>query len=118
KENNLQNKKIIALLPGSRKQELDFLLPDMLSVVSDFPDYQFVIAGAPSFTKENYDKYLAGRAIPVIFSQTYDLLNVAHAAIVTSGTATLETALFNVPQIVVYKGGKISIGIAKLLVKI
>lgn len=118
KENNLENEKIIALLPGSRKQELDFLLPDMLSVLSAFPDYKFVIAGAPSFSKENYEQYLSGQDIPVIFSQTYDLLNVAHAAIVTSGTATLETALFNVPQIVIYKGGKISIGIARLLVKI
>ena len=118
KDNNLENHKIIALLPGSRKQELDFLLPAMIAVTADFPDYKFVIAGAPSFTIENYEEYLQGKSIPVIFNQTYDLLNVAEAAIVTSGTATLETALFKVPQIVLYKGGKISIGIARLLVKI
>lgn len=118
KGNHLEGDKIIALLPGSRKQELDFLLPDMITVAADFPEYKFVIAGAPSFTIENYEEYLQGKNIPVIFNQTYDLLNVAEAAIVTSGTATLETALFNVPQIVVYKGGKISIGIARLLVKI
>ena len=118
KENSLEGDKIIALLPGSRKQELNFLLPEMVAVTSNFPEYKFVIAGAPSFAKGNYDDYLQGKNIPVIFDQTYDLLNVAEAAIVTSGTATLETALFNVPQIVVYKGGKISLAIARFLVKI
>lgn len=118
KENDLEGDKVIALLPGSRKQELNYLLSDMVSVAANFPDYKFVIAGAPSFTKENYDEYLQGQNIPIIFNQTYDLLTIAEAAIVTSGTATLETALFNVPQVVVYKGGKISITIARLLVKI
>lgn len=117
-KHNLQNKKIIALLPGSRKQELNYLLPPMLEVADKFPNYQFVIAGAPSFKQEHYDNFIKSRNIPVIFSATYDLLQHATAAIVTSGTATLETALFKVPQVVVYKGGKITIAIARALVKI
>ncbi|QEK51731.1 lipid-A-disaccharide synthase [Pedobacter aquae] len=114
----LGDKKIIALLPGSRKQELQYLLPDMLAVADKLPDYQFVIAGAPSFNQEHYDSFLNGRNIPVVFGATYDLLHHAHAALVTSGTATLETALFKVPEVVLYKGGKISITIARMLVKI
>ena len=116
--NNLPQNKIIALLPGSRKQEISRLLPDMLGVVDRFPDHQFVIAGAPSFQKEYYDQYLAGKNVPIVFGATYDLLNNADAAVVASGTATLETALFHVPQIVVYKGNNISISIARLVVKI
>jgi lipid-A-disaccharide synthase len=118
KRNNLTGKKIIALLPGSRKQEINYLLPDMLAVADQFPDYQFVIAGAPSFNADYYQQYLKGKAIPVLFDATYDILNNAHAAVVASGTATLETALFNVPQIVVYKGNPISIGIARMVIKI
>ena len=116
--NHLPEKKIIALLPGSRKQEISRLLPDMLGVVDHFPDHQFVIAGAPSFQKEYYDEYLDGKNIPVVFSTTYDLLNNADVAVVASGTATLETALFYVPQVVVYKGSNISISIARMVVKI
>ena len=115
---NLGDKKIIALLPGSRKQELQYLLPDMLAVADKLPEYQFVIAGAPSFNQEHYDSFLKGRNIPVVFCATYDLLHHAHAALVTSGTATLETALFKVPEVVLYKGGRISIAIARMLVKI
>jgi lipid-A-disaccharide synthase len=116
--NNLPAKKIIALLPGSRKQEISRLLPDMIQVADKFPDYQLVIAGAPSFTADYYTQYLNGQRIPVVFNATYDLLTHAHAAIVASGTATLETALFNVPQVVVYKGGTISIAIARMVVSI
>ena len=112
------NKKIIALLPGSRKQEINYLLPDMMKVGDQFPDYQFVIAGAPSFNKDFYTNFIGEKDIPVIFNATYDLLTNAHAAVVASGTATLETALFNVPQVVVYKGNAISIGIARMVVKI
>lgn len=115
---DLEGDKIIALLPGSRKQEIEHLLPDMLKVADNLKHYKFVIAGAPSFNSDYYTRFLTGRNIPVVFGQTYDILLNAHAAIVTSGTATLETALFNVPQVVVYKGGKISITIARLLVKI
>jgi lipid-A-disaccharide synthase len=118
KDNNLSTKKIIALLPGSRKQEINYLLPDMISVANQFTDYQFVIAGAPSFNAEFYTQFTQGKNIPVIFNATYDLLSNAHAAIVASGTATLETALFNVPQVVVYKGNAVSIGIARMVVSI
>jgi lipid-A-disaccharide synthase len=117
-QNKLSNKKIIALLPGSRRQEISRLLPAMLSVTAKFPDHQFIIAGAPSFEKTYYDQFLDGKEIPVVFNATYDLLNNAEAAVVASGTATLETALFNVPQVVVYKGHPVSIGIARMVVKI
>jgi lipid-A-disaccharide synthase len=116
--NHLPEKKIIALLPGSRKQEISRLLPDMLGVTDQFKDHQFVIAGAPSFNAEFYQQFLGGKPIPVVFNGTYDLLTNADAAIVASGTATLETALFNVPQVVVYKGNPVSITIARMLVTI
>lgn len=111
-------KKIIALLPGSRKQEINYLLPDMINVIDHYPDHQFVIAGAPSFSVQFYKPYLNGRSVPILFDATYDILSNADAAIVASGTATLETALFHVPQIVVYKGNPISIAIARMVVKI
>jgi lipid-A-disaccharide synthase len=117
-KNNLTDKKIVALLPGSRKQEISRLLPDMIAVTKEFSSYQFVIAGAPSFNAGYYQQYLQGKSIPVIFNATYDLLNIAEAAVVASGTANLETALFNVPQVVVYKGNAITIGIARILIKI
>jgi lipid-A-disaccharide synthase len=117
-KNKLTDRKLIALLPGSRKQEINYLLPDMLAVADLFPDYQFVIAGAPSFNADYYQQYLKGKAIPVLFDATYDILNNAHAAIVASGTATLEAALFNVPQVVVYKGNPISIAIGRMVIKI
>ncbi|QHS54310.1 lipid-A-disaccharide synthase [Mucilaginibacter sp. 14171R-50] len=116
--NNLTGKKVIALLPGSRKQEISRLLPEMLGVTDDFPDHQFVIAGAPSFDLEYYKQYLNDKDIPVIFNATYDVLAIARAAVVASGTATLETALFNVPQVVVYKGNALTIAIGRLLIKI
>ena len=116
--NHIGNKKVVALLPGSRKQEISRLLPVMISVVDKFPKYQFVIAGAPNFDKEYYDRFKKGHDIPVLFNATYDLLNIAQAAIVASGTATLETALFNVPQVVVYRGHPVSIAIARMVVKI
>jgi len=118
KKNNLGEREIIAFLPGSRKQEIERLLPDMLSVTEDFPDHQFVVAAAPGFLTAYYQQFIAGKNVKLVFGQTYDLLNVAHAAVVASGTATLETALFKVPQVVVYRGGTISIAIARMLVKI
>jgi lipid-A-disaccharide synthase len=118
KDLNLQDQAIIALLPGSRKQEIEYLLPDMVQVADQFPDCHFMIAAAPGFSKEYYEKITGNRKISIVFNETYDLLSVAHAAIVASGTATLEAALFKVPQVVVYKGGAISIAIARALVKI
>lgn len=117
-QNQLEEKPIIALLPGSRKQEIERLLPIMLSVVDNFEHYQFVIAAAPTFTAAYYGQFIGAKKAVLVFNQTYDLLYQAHVAIVASGTATLETALFKVPQVVVYKGGTISIAIARLLVKI
>jgi lipid-A-disaccharide synthase len=114
----LSGKPVVALLPGSRKQEISRLLPDMLALVEKFPGYQFVVAGAPSFNQAFYDEFIQGKGVPVLFNATYDLLNVAGAAIVASGTATLETALFHVPQVVVYKGGAITIAIARALITI
>lgn len=114
----LLEKPIIALLPGSRKQEISIKLPIMLQVVQSFPEYQFVIAGAPSLSKEFYLPFLNSSNVKVIYNDTYNLLNNSAAAIVTSGTATLETALFKVPQIVCYKGSAISYQIAKRLIKV
>jgi lipid-A-disaccharide synthase len=116
KENNLSEKPIIALLPGSRKQEITKMLEIMLSVVSDFPDYQFVIAGAPSQEFEFYKPFLNKQNIKFISNKTYDLLSISHAALVTSGTATLETALFKVPEVVCYKGSWVSYQIAKRII--
>jgi len=115
-ENQLSEKPIIALLPGSRKQEISKMLSVMLSVVNDFPDYQFVIAGAPSQEYEFYKPFLTNENVKFISNKTYDLLSHAQAALVTSGTATLETALFNVPEVVCYKGSWISYQIAKRII--
>lgn len=117
-KNGLTNQKLIALLPGSRKQEIERLLPVMLSVTDQFPDYQFAIAAAPTFDENYYHQFTGDKKVSLLFNNTYNLLHHAHAAIVASGTATLETALFKVPQVVVYRGGKISIAIARMLVKI
>lgn len=116
KEHNLSGKPIIALLPGSRKQEISKMLSEMLSVRKDFPEYQFVIAGAPSQEYSFYKQFLNQEDVKFISNKTYDLLSIAHAALVTSGTATLETALFKVPEVVLYKGNWISYQIAKRII--
>jgi lipid-A-disaccharide synthase len=116
KEHNLDEKPIIALLPGSRKQEITKMLSVMLSVVNDFPDYQFVIAGAPSQEYSFYAPFLKTKNSHFISNKTYDLLSISIAALVTSGTATLETALFKVPEVVCYKGSWASYQIAKRIV--
>lgn len=116
KEHDLSDKPIISLLPGSRKQEITKMLSIMLSVVSDFPEYEFVIAGAPSQDYELYKPFLNKQNIKFISNKTYDLLSVSHAALVTSGTATLETALFKVPEVVCYKGSWVSYQIAKRII--
>ena len=100
-QNGLADKPIIALLAGSRKQEIKANLPMMLEAVKQYPGYQPVLAGAPGIDKDFYAPYLDD-GVKIVFGQTYDILNNAHAALVTSGTATLETALFNVPQVVCY----------------
>jgi lipid-A-disaccharide synthase len=116
KENNLNEKPIIAILPGSRKQEISKMLSVMLSIVKDFPDYQFVIAGAPSQEYHFYTPFLTNENVKFISNKTYDLLSIATAALVTSGTATLETALFKVPEVVCYKGSWASYQIAKRII--
>ena len=100
-QNSLADKPLIALLAGSRKQEIKANLPMMLEAVKHYPAYQPVLAGAPGIDKEFYEPYLDA-GVRIVYGQTYDLLNNSHAALVTSGTATLETALFNVPQVVCY----------------
>ncbi|WP_460217880.1 lipid-A-disaccharide synthase [Psychroserpens sp. MEBiC05023] len=113
---NLSDKPIIALLPGSRKQEITKMLGVMLSLVNDFPEYQFVIAGAPSQDYSFYTPFIKEDNVKFISNKTYDLLSVSTAALVTSGTATLETALFKVPQVVCYKANAISYQIAKRII--
>ncbi len=116
--NGLSDQPIIALLPGSRNQEIKIKLPLMLSVVNEFKDYQFVIAGAPSKDAAFYQEFLTDSNVKLVQNDTYNLLNHAHAALVTSGTATLETALFKVPQVVCYKGSSFSYQIAKRVIKV
>ncbi|MBT8245588.1 MAG: lipid-A-disaccharide synthase [Winogradskyella sp.] len=116
KQHKLSNKPIVALLPGSRKQEIKKMLDVMLSVVNDFSDYQFVIAGAPSQDFSFYQSIIQSRDIAFVDNKTYDLLSISFAALVTSGTATLETALFKVPQVVCYKANAISYQIAKRII--
>ncbi len=111
-------KPIIAILPGSRKQEIEKMLPLMLSVKKYFENYQFVVAGAPSQTPDFYKKIINDSEVKIVYNDTYNLLSQSYAALVTSGTATLETALFGVPEVVCYKGGKLSFQIAKRLVKV
>ncbi|OAD90098.1 lipid-A-disaccharide synthase [Aequorivita soesokkakensis] len=118
KENGLDNRPVVALLPGSRKQEIKKMLEIMISVAKDFKDYQFVIAGAPSQEKSFYETFLSTKNVHFVTNKTYDLLSISDAALVTSGTATLETALFKVPQVVCYKGSKISYEIAKRVIKL
>lgn len=117
-ENDLNDKPIIALLPGSRKQEIRKMLSVMLSLIKDYPDYQFVIAGAPSQDFNFYKPFITNPNVGFLSNKTYDLLSMSTAALVTSGTATLETALFKVPQVVCYKGSWFSYQIGKRLVKL
>lgn len=118
KANNLEGQKIIALLPGSRRHEISRILPDMLAAAEKFPGYTCVIAGAPSFSRDFYEPFLQQRDVPIVFNATYDLLSHADSALVTSGTATLETALFHVPQVVLYKASPASIAIARMVIRV
>lgn len=117
-KNNLDKRPVIALLPGSRKQEISTMLTGMLEVVEDFPDYQFVVAGAPATPPGVYKKLIGDKDVKIVSGQTYDLLSHARAALVTSGTATLETALFNVPQVVCYRGSYVTYFLIKSMIKI
>jgi lipid-A-disaccharide synthase len=114
----LSDKPVIALLPGSRKQEIRIKLPEMLKIVKHFPDYQFVVAQAPAQPAEFYKDIIGNENVLIANNQTYNLLKQAKAALVTSGTATLETALFGVPEVVCYKGNPISYWLATKLIKV
>ena len=114
----LTDQPIIALLPGSRQQEIKKMLAVMLSVVEAFPSHQFVIAGAPSQSEAFYKSLINSKRVKFVSNATYDLLSIAEAALVTSGTATLETALFKVPQVVCYKSSWLSYQIGKRVVKL
>ena len=117
--NNLSEKReIIALLPGSRKQEVERMLETMLTVIPHFPQYQFVVAGVSWLDKALYHQLTDNKDVRVVFDQTYALLQTASAALVTSGTATLETALLAVPEVVCYKANRLSYRIAKHLIKV
>ncbi|MAO10812.1 MAG: lipid-A-disaccharide synthase [Flavobacteriaceae bacterium] len=118
KEHGMDERPIIALLPGSRKQEISKMLKVMLSVVENFSEFQFVIAGAPSQEASFYEPFLKKQNVHLLLNKTYDLLSISHAALVTSGTATLETALFKVPQVVCYKGSRVSYEIAKRVINL
>jgi lipid-A-disaccharide synthase len=114
-----QTSNLIALLPGSRKQEISKKLPIMLKLSRSFPQYQFIVAKAPSLEDEFYASFMQPYTnVSAVRNKTYQLLSRAKAALVTSGTATLETALFGVPEVVCYKGSSISYQIAKRLIKI
>ena len=114
----LGDKPIIALIPGSRKQEVERMLALMTSVIPQFPSFQFVIAGVSNLPKDMYTRWQQEFGTPIVYDATYDLLSHAYAALVTSGTATLETALFGVPQVVCYQTGTITYAIAKSLIKV
>lgn len=120
KDNQLSDKPIIALLAGSRKQEIEYNLPFMEAVAAKLPDHQFVLAAVPWLDRELYAKTLSGKSanLTVLFDQTYDILKHSEGAIVTSGTATLETALLGVPEIVCYKCSFLTFLVGKVLIKV
>ncbi|MFC2089190.1 lipid-A-disaccharide synthase [Bacteroidota bacterium] len=108
---------VIAFLAGSRKMEISNCLPEMIKASKHFPDYRFVVAGAPSVSKEHYEKVLDNSGVDIVYNETYLLLSKAQAAVVTSGTATLETALLNIPQIVIYKTGGFTFVLGRIFVR-
>jgi len=118
RSNNLGEKPIIALIPGSRKQELKRILPHMLKITERFSDYQFVIAGVDSLDERFYTKLIKNYPVKVVYGQTYDLLRVSRAAAVKSGTVTLETAMLGVPQVVCYRFSFISALAAAIVVHV
>ena len=113
-----EKQEIIALLPGSRKQEISAMLPIMLKAVENVGNYKCIIAGAPGMTADFYAPFIAGKNVELVFGKTYEVLKMAKAGLITSGTATLEAGLLKLPQVVCYKANKISYIIAKRLVKI
>ncbi len=117
-KSEIKNQKVIALLPGSREQEVKKMLPAMLAVRAQFPGYRFVIGKAPGLSEDFYRKLISGNDAEIFTEGTQALLRMADAALVTSGTATLETALLGVPQLVCYRGSTISVMLARRLIKV
>ncbi|MEN8228823.1 MAG: lipid-A-disaccharide synthase [Bacteroidota bacterium] len=118
KKHGMDDKPIVALLAGSRRKEIDAMLPHMVKVAGEHKEYRFVVAGAPSIEPSLYDHHLRGSDVGIVYHETYALLESAMAGLITSGTATLEAALFDVPQVVLYKTGWLAAGIGKRLIKI
>lgn len=118
KKNKLDDKPIIAILPGSRQQELKHILPEILPVIPKFPEYNFVIAATHNLPEKLYESLTKNHKISIIYDQTYDLMANSVAGLIKSGTSTLEAALFNLPQVVCYKANPISVAIAKRLAKV
>lgn len=116
--NELSDDPIIALMPGSRQQEIERIFPTMLSIVDNYPEFQFVVAATPFFNKAYYQSFIGDKPVKLVFNQNYELLHHSKAAIVTSGTATLETALVGTPQIVCYATSKITFFIGQFFVHI
>jgi len=114
----IEGKPVIAILAGSRRNEVELILPEMIKIVHHFPDYQFVLAGVKNLPDELYLKIIGNRPVKLIKEKTYEILNSASAALVASGTATLEAALLNVPQVVCYKGDFFSMIIAWMVIKV
>lgn len=114
----LTGKPVIGILPGSRKDEIRSMLPQIIKIVSDFPGYHFVIAGVRNIPEKIYTEITGNAPVKIVNDKTYELLKVSEAAIVKSGTSTLETALFNIPQVVCYKGDFFSMLIALILIKV
>jgi len=117
-ELQLDSRPVIAILAGSRKHEVEDILPTMVNAVNDFPDHQFVLAGVNNLSDSLYKKILGNTPVKLVKNRTYELLSIAEAAIVTSGTATLETALIGAPQVVCYKTDPISLFIGWLVIKV
>jgi lipid-A-disaccharide synthase len=117
-KNQLENKPIITVMAGSRKHEISTSLPVMLKMQAHFPGYQFVVAAAPSVEREFYEKYVENSRFRIVYNQTYALLSNSFAAIVNSGTATLETAVFDVPQVVCYRVAPISAFLIRMVIKV
>ena len=117
-KHQLDARPIISILPGSRTQEIKTILPIMMQMEEEFPNLQFIIAGAPSQSEALYSQILNNRKVKVISGETYSLLSASDAALVTSGTATLETALLNIPEVVCYKGSNVSYQIAKRIIDV
>lgn len=117
-KNGLSDKPIIAVLPGSRNKEIESTLFRMLSILPAFPEHQFVVAGVDNFPAKYYEQFRRDGRVHIVYEQTYDLLSRAEVAVVTSGTATLETALFRVPQVVVYRVNFLTYYLARFLIKV